>query len=197
LRAKSDTQEKQQSLVDNELRSVNALIAKGLSVTARQLPLQQTLLQLQAGSLDLNLSIVRAQQDLAKADRDMLDLRNRRQSEVLTEMRQVQAKLAEISAKSSTSERLVYDAEVRAPQQLQERLSEQSARPTFSIVRLSDGTPREIQAEENTGVEPGDVIKVRVALQESISASASGDNRTQVPQLTQSGSPHSPRLREQ
>ncbi len=160
LKLKSQALQRQQDLVTKQLNAINTLMAKGLSITSRQLTLDQTISQFESSRLDVNLLILRAQQDLAKADRDMLDIKNRRRNEILTETADVRTKLAANLEKLDTSQALIYNSEVRAPQILMEQSGEFGRKMSFIISRHVDGQLKSFAASEGDSVEPGDTIRI-------------------------------------
>jgi hypothetical protein len=159
LRAKSQSQTHQIGLVRKELDSVNALVSKGLTVTSRQLSLEQSVAQFETTLLDINLSVLRAQQDLNKAERNTVDLKVQRRNDVLVEMRQTQAKILENEEKAQTVQDLIYDSEVRAPQEALSRSMEEM-RTTFTVMRGSGDALTQVVMQETDLVQPGDTIKV-------------------------------------
>ncbi len=160
LKLKSQGLQRQQDLVTKQLNAVNTLMSKGLSITSRQLTLDQAVSQFESNRLDVNLLILRAQQDLTKADRDILDIKNRRRNEILAETADVRAKLAANLEKSDTSQALIYNSEVKAPQMLMEQSGEIDRKMTFIISRHVDGQLKSFVASEGDSIEPGDTIKI-------------------------------------
>ncbi len=160
LKSKSQALQRQQDLVSKQLNAINTLMSKGLTITSRQLSLDQTVSQFESNRLDVNLLILRAQQDLSKADRDILDIKNRRRNEILTETADVRAKLSANQEKSDTSQALIYNSEVKAPQMLMEQSGEIDRKMTFIISRNVDGHLKSFVATEGDSVEPGDTLKI-------------------------------------
>jgi polysaccharide export outer membrane protein len=160
LKAKSVALQRQLDIARKELDSVNSLVSKGLAVTSRQLALDQNASQFDSSRLDINLLILRAQQDIAKADRDILDLRNRRRDEILTETADVRAKLAANVEKADTAQALVYNLDVRAPQAAMARLGDPSQKLRIAIARRVNGDVVTLSAGETDTVEPGDIVRV-------------------------------------
>ena len=160
LRAKDAAQERQLALARRELEIVNGLVGKGLAIAPRQVGAEQAVIQLESARQDLQLTMLRARQDISKADRDALELRNRRQTEVANDLRQVEMRLQDIAGRAETAERLTYDTEVTAPQVLAERMRSDVTQPVYSILRRDGGEPREIAVTETTAVEPGDIVRV-------------------------------------
>jgi polysaccharide export outer membrane protein/exopolysaccharide production protein ExoF len=160
LRAKDATQERQLRLAKRDLEGVNALVAKGLAVAPRQLSLEQAVAQIESSRQDVNLSIIRAEQDINKAERDMLELRNQRRNEVLAELRLSQSKLQEIRERAATARELAYESETTAPSLYEEQVRSEMMQPVFSILRKGAQGYEEKDVSQADPVLPGDIIKV-------------------------------------
>ena len=166
LKAKEVSQDRQLVLAKKELDNVSSLLSKGLAVSARQISTEQDLAQLQAGRLDLDLSILRAQQEISKTDRDALDLNNKRQAEVISELSDTQEKLEELAQKLITTSQLESETATTGAEVESERSRAKVAQSTYVIIRKSGSEQQELASTESTAVQPGDVIKVnRGALQ--------------------------------
>ena len=169
LQTKGAALEQQIDLVRKELDNISSLVSKGLSYTSRQLSLEQNIAQLQSTRVDVDLSIVRTRQDISKTDREIVDLSHQRRNDILTDLRNAEDKLAELSEKAATAENLIHESEVVAPQFVEERTSDRRP-PLLTIIRR--GVDAELHAmvvRETDPVEPGDTIKVerRSATQQS------------------------------
>lgn len=160
LRTKDATQDRQMKLAKRDLDNVNSLVAKGLSIAARQLALEQTLAQIESARQDLNLSIIRAEQEMNRAERQALDLRNQRQNEILAELRLAQTRMRELQEKSQTALQLAYESEVLAPKLAEQRADDELGQPGFTIIRAGAEGSVEITAEQTDVLQPGDILTV-------------------------------------
>ena len=158
LAAKDTTLGHQLDLTRKELATVSDLVNKGMAVVPRQLAAEQSAASYESSRLDVQLATLRAQQDLAKADRDILDLRAKRRDEALTEATSVRAKLAADAEKIETTQALVYDSEVRAPLSISRDGTERQ--PVYLLTHRADATSNTRTVTESDLVEPGDVLKV-------------------------------------
>lgn len=158
LAAKDATLGHQLDLTRKELAQVSDLVAKGMAVVPRQLAAEQSAASFESSRLDVQLATLRAQQDLSKADRDMLDLRAKRRDEALTEATEVRAKLAADLEKMETTQGLVYQSEVRAPLSfVRDGLERQ---PLYLLTHRAGNASETKTVTEGDLVEPGDVLKV-------------------------------------
>jgi polysaccharide biosynthesis/export protein ExoF len=184
LKEKTVALQRQLDLAKQELDNVNGLVQKGLAVAARQLQLDQNVSTFESNRLDVELQMLRAQQDMSKADRDLADVRNKARNDTLTEISEVRSRLAANAEKTTTTQGLIYNSEVQAPQAVAAQIGSSNSRIVYTLVRSVDGKQLSLPASESDNVLPGDVIKVE-------RAGNSTDNVSVVPQgsLSASASP--------
>ena len=189
LAAKDATLGRQLDLTRKELSQISDLVSKGMAVVPRQLAAEQSAASFESSRLDVQLATLRAQQDLAKADRDMLDLRAKRRDEALTEATEVRAKLAADLEKLETARTLIYQAEVSAPLSIARDGTEQS--PVYVLTRQNGGASNARTVTEGDLVQPGDVLKVLIPRRDDpidgrsrvISSAAPGPSSPPGPQV--------------
>ena len=158
LAAKDVSLSHQLSVTRQELDQISGLVSQGLAVLPRKLAIEENASQYESSRLDVQLATLRAQQDIAKAARDMTDLRSKARNDALTEASQVRTRLAEVEQRLETAQTLVLDAESRDPTAATHTLAPLS--PNFTITRMSDGHALSLAAEEGDAVLPGDVVRV-------------------------------------
>lgn len=163
MEAKTESIQRQLGLARQERDDVSRLLDRGLAVTSRKLALEQTTAQFESARIDLDLAMLRAQQDISKTDRDAADLVNRRHNEVLVELGTVRGKLAAMAESRLTLESLIYDSEVMAPQRSR-RVADLQQKPKLSIVRRTAGETQTSIVREADTVQPGDVVQVEVEM---------------------------------
>lgn len=160
LGEKQETNGRQLQAMSRELDQVTALVSKGLTVLPRQLEVAQATTQLQSNQLDAQIAVVRAKEDMTKADRDILDLKTTRRSDALQELADVCTKLAETNARIEKAQNLILHAEVYAPAAMIGNL-DALAKPQLFIARRSDtGRVETLPAREEDLLQPGDVVRV-------------------------------------
>ena len=176
LAAKDATLGRQLDLTRKELAQVSDLVAKGMAVVPRQLAAEQSTASYESSRLDVQLATLRAQQDLSKADRDMLDLKARRRDEALTEATEVRAKLAADFEKIETTRQLVYQSEVRAPMAVARDAAERQ--PIFRLThRTGDASDTRTVTEADL-VAPGDVLRVLLPPRDDLGAAGRATSST-------------------
>jgi protein involved in polysaccharide export with SLBB domain len=158
---KSSVLDRQIRLVRKELESITALLNKGLSYNSRQLTLEQDVARFESLQVDVELSISKTRQDISRAERSILELGSKMRNDVLSEIRQVETRLAENAERSATALKLTYDSEISAPRELVDQRGDEQSAPLLTIVRKADeAQPRSIRSGETDPVQPGDIVKV-------------------------------------
>ncbi|MBE7196727.1 MAG: polysaccharide biosynthesis/export family protein [Parafilimonas terrae] len=161
LDAKDQNTGRQIDLIRQELDRITSLVNKGLSAMPRQVEVSQTMAQLESNRLDAQIAVIRARQDVAKADRDILELKDNRRTKALQEATETRVKLAETEAKLETARNLLYQAETRAPAEVVAN-SEAYSQPEFIIFRKGNGNAStRLVVGDQEPVQPGDVVRVQ------------------------------------
>ncbi|PWK68096.1 polysaccharide biosynthesis/export family protein [Aminobacter sp. AP02] len=158
LGQKSETQKRQVELARKELSGIDTLAQKGLVVNTRLLSTERAIAEMEGKILDLDTAMLRAKQDISKAEQEAIDLKNDNVSELAVERQKVVAELNAVTLKLGTQKGLISEAGGVAP-------ATAGARQPLSyvLVRKSSGKTKEIAAAEDTPVLPGDVLKVERA----------------------------------
>ena len=160
LREKDATIAKQLTAMNGEHELIAGLVAKGLSPAPRALELEQNIAQIEGNQLDVQVAMVRANEEIAKSDREIYDLRTKSRNDMLVEAQDVRVKLAETIEKIQTSRSLVQHAEVRAPGMISDNANAY-VKPIYVIFRRDpDGKSQSANARESDPVRPGDVVRV-------------------------------------
>jgi exopolysaccharide production protein ExoF len=164
LGKKSDTQNGQLVLAKEDRDKVEDLAEKGLALSARKLTAEQRAADLEAALLDIDTASLKAKQDISKANQDEITLRNDRASQLAQEMQDTDTELETLQLKLTTSQTLMQEAVAQSADAAHLGGDGQGVNVAYSIVRDENGKPKEISADENTQVLPGDLIKVTAGL---------------------------------
>ena len=159
LTSKDATAGRQLDITRKELQQITGLVSKGLTVLPRQLEMEQSEAQYQSNRLDIQLATLRAQQDISKADRDILELHNSRRSDALKDLAEVRDKLAETNETIRTTLALVDQAQGHAPPVLSVDAASPRS-PDYFLTRQMGGKAETRAAREDGLVQPGDVLRV-------------------------------------
>ncbi|MDR7223838.1 polysaccharide biosynthesis/export family protein [Aminobacter aminovorans] len=156
LGQKSETQNRQVELAKKELSGIDTLAQKGLVVNTRVLSTERSIAEMEGKILDLETAMLRAKQDISKAEQEAIDLKNDAESELAVERQKTVGELNAVTLKLSMQKGLIAEAGGTAP------AAAGTEQPTsFVLVRKgSDGKSKEVTAAEDTPILPGDVIKV-------------------------------------
>ena len=136
-------------LLKPELEAVQELYKKQLVTAPRKLALERNAAQLQGDRLRLETALARARQEASKTEIAIIELQNKRSTDINAELRQSQSRLNEIGEKMETAQRLLYDTEVTAPRFLSVRSSRlKEIQPIYAVVRVISGRAVELEANE-------------------------------------------------
>lgn len=160
LDAKDAALSKQIELLRQELTMVTGLVSKGLAVAPRQFAVEQGVAAYESTRIDIQVTRLRAQQDLSKAEREGLDLQAKRRNDALTEASEVRTKLAAVIERIETATNLIYQAEVRSPMTVEEKSAD--IQPIYGLTRRVGAEVETRTVAEGDTVEPGDVIRVSI-----------------------------------
>lgn len=152
--------DKQTALFKQEHDGVSSLVSRGLAVTSRQLDLERAMASMEGDRLRLETNLMKIRQDISRTDISVLELRNRRATEVTLELRQTQSKLEEVGQKSETAEKLLHEDQSTSARLMSQRGPGGAPQPNYTIVRHIGGEARNLLATETSLVEPGDTVKV-------------------------------------
>lgn len=160
LSAKDTTTGEQLDIMKTELARISGLVSKGLSAMPRQIETSQTIATLESNRLDVQIAVIRARQDISKADRDILDLKDQRRNAALQEAAETRISLNQATARLEEAKNLLYQSQVRSPATVVAN-SEAYSKPEYYILRRNGGKAETISAEEDDLLQPGDVVRVR------------------------------------
>jgi exopolysaccharide production protein ExoF len=157
LDKKAISQQRQVDLAKKELAGLGNLAEKGLVVSTRILSLERTISDLESRVLDLGTASLRAKQDIVKADQDEVNLRNDRAALIASSLQATDQDIANASTKAGMyrdlmSEAVSFGADIDS--------MEDSVQVSYEIIRGDGKNAEKIAGDENTPLQPGDVIKV-------------------------------------
>ena len=115
LRAEIKSQDRQLSLIKEEITDLSVLLEKGYARKPRMLELRREDAALQ-GTEDQNISrIARAKQAIVEAELGLVEIKAKMMSEVVTELRETQQQIADLRERVTASEDILSRMEIRAP----------------------------------------------------------------------------------
>lgn len=161
LQTKVTTQDAQIATGRRELDNVMGLMAKGLTTNQKQYTLEWQIADLQGRKIDLETQILRAQQDISKAQRDAINFKNEYAGQLTAQGQEADADIDQLRTAVATQRQLIAEASVSTPQAVASMADQAIAAPDFFLVRRVDGAPVETPARELDDLRAGDVLRVR------------------------------------
>lgn len=159
LRGQIEAEKQQQATVQQQLKEINSLSAKGLALSATQLSLERTLAQVVNERMGTETSIVRAQENITLAEQRVREQALERDRRNERDLQNAKADLVEVRSRLETANDLLTEAQINAPAEARERLME-LPRARTTVLRKNGDSTREFEADDATLVEPDDIIKV-------------------------------------
>ncbi|MBW9117558.1 polysaccharide biosynthesis/export family protein [Rhizobium cauense] len=164
LAKKSETQTRQLQLATEDRDKIEDLAERGLALSARKMTAEQRAADTEATLLDIDTNSLKAKQDISKANQDEITLRNDWDAQLAQELQNTEAQLDELNLKLETSNSLMAEALTQSTDAARFDTSTGAASIAYSIIRDVDGKAKEIPVQENTALQPGDLIKVTAGL---------------------------------
>ncbi|MFS8053393.1 polysaccharide biosynthesis/export family protein [Rhizobium sp. BR 317] len=164
LGKKTDTLSRQLDLAKADRDKVESLAERGLELASRRISAEQRASDVETNLLDTDTASLNAKQSISKADQDETTLRNDWQNSLAQDMQDTDTQLETLQLKLSTSQALMQEAIAQSADASNVDAHGQDVNIVYTIVRDDNGQTKEIQADENTKVLPGDLIKVSTGL---------------------------------
>jgi polysaccharide biosynthesis/export protein ExoF len=145
--------------VETELNEVKALVGRGLTTNIRRMSLERFLSQIEMAEQGYQTLILRARQNISQTEQKIFDLKSDRDKRLTADLQRTQHEIEEVAMRVDTSQGLMQEVQFVGPR-LTSGVSEAIEGRSLTIGRVQDGKSITIEAEENTELWPGDVIKV-------------------------------------
>jgi exopolysaccharide production protein ExoF len=171
LRGQVEALTQEQGTIQQQLKEMRSLSARGLALTPTLFTLERTLAQIMNEQKSTETAIVRAEENITLAEQRVRERALERNRMNTRDLQQAKDEIAEVRARIRTADDLLKEAQFGAPAEARERLVVNGERPSFTLVRKDGEIMREIAADENTSIEPNDVIKVPTMRPQPLSAS--------------------------
>jgi len=175
LQDKIETQQHQIALLQKELGTVSSLVDKGLSLSSRRLTLDQSVSDAESKLLDLEFQVVSSRQSLEENKRDAADVLNSRNSQIQSDLNDVNQDIAKSNLDTRISQALIDEADRQQDKQLLDDRHQADRTIRLQIVRTgSDGKQQTVDATADMPVQPRDLIEVDTAQPDATDLSATG-----------------------
>lgn len=158
LDVKSKESGKEIAQTEEEVAGLTKLVQQGIATVARWSELRRVLVQIRSAHSEDDIEALRARQNLSDATRKEFGIRDERQTEIATQLRDSQGDLNKLSLREQTIGQLLIDDTNGSLGAAREGRSELR----FAVVRPSQSGSAEVPASESTSLLPGDVVKVEL-----------------------------------
>jgi len=146
--------------VGNELKDVKALARQGLATSSRLMGLERMQAQIEMNEQGYHTLILRARQNISQVDQKVFDLKSERNASLTAELQKTRIDLDEVGGKFETNQSLLMEAQLMVPTMVGNSDGVVETR-SLTVVRVQDGKALSIEADENTELLPGDVLRVQ------------------------------------
>jgi hypothetical protein len=158
LRAKDVAQTDLLNSVKKERDEVATLVGRGLALSARLLTLERNYAEIQSLRIDIQTAILRAQQEIARYDQHLIEVKDTRRSTILNDLNGANARIAELEYKRGTNRSLARVAKsalmFSTPTEVEPGVSE------FTVMRRDGDSTRTLRVSGTDTLEPGDTLRV-------------------------------------
>lgn len=193
LQSKITAQERQTTVVQNELKTVSSLLDRGLVQSSRRLALEREETEGESRVLDFQFQLLRARQSLEENNREGEEIVNTKNSEIQTELNEIVRQISAANLKARTAELLLGETDSRIQELLLDQDVANERKIIFYVTRTEvDGGVTRITATADTPVEPRDLIEVSIETPQhwpvptSSASAVTGDTTALGPSLAQS-----------
>jgi exopolysaccharide production protein ExoF len=145
--------------VETELNDVKGLAGRGLSTNVRRMTLERLLSQIEMTEQGYQTLILHARQNISQTEQKIFDLKTDRDKKLSADLQRTRLDLEEVAVKLETSQSLMHEVQFMRPN-LASSLADVVEGRSVTIGRMQDGKSVTIEAEENTELYPGDVLKL-------------------------------------
>lgn len=157
LQGQAEAEGRQAALIAKELQGVKSLVEKGLSVAPRQLALERLAAQADADKLRVNSSVLKARQEISRAELDILAIRNRRRAAAADELREAEQRLEVARARRAGQRRLMAES-LSAGARFATAVTQRQAR--YVLRRQESGLLTTLDAAPDDAMRSGDTLEV-------------------------------------
>jgi protein involved in polysaccharide export with SLBB domain len=168
-------------MLNGQLAGERELVKKGWSSTSRVIPMEQGVMKLQRDRLDLDVSLARAKEELAK--QSGVEPQNQDRQELLHDSEDTNVQLTQHSTKIGIADQSTTP-EARARNPVLSRSTDEDS-IVYTIVRHETAGEHELVGSDGTLIQPGDTIKVKRQVPTPIIS----DRTTMPSKSTQDGAP--------
>lgn len=163
LRQKMVSIESQLETVGKERKGMEELARKGLVNNTRLFQAERNSVDIEGKALDLTTAILRAQQEIGKANQSRISFLSGRDAELALERQKLDSQIGEIERKIDMQQGLLAEA-ASFSSTTDAALGDEGLVLTYKITRDMEGGLKELTVDKNAPVQPGDVVVVELSV---------------------------------
>lgn len=163
LRKKMISIEVQMVAITKEREGIEELAKKGLVNNSRLLQAERNRVDIEGRVLDLTTAILRAQQEIGKANQSRISFLSGREAELALDRQKLDSQIGEIERKIDMQQGLLAEAASFTSAGGRE-LGDEGLVLTYKITREMAGELKELTVDKNAPVQPGDVVVVELSI---------------------------------
>lgn len=163
LRKKMISIEVQMVTITKEREGIEELAKKGLVNNSRLLQAERNRVDIEGRVLDLTTAILRAQQEIGKANQSRISFLSGREAELALGRQKLDSQIGEIERKIDMQQGLLAEAASFTSAGGRE-LGDEGLVLTYKITREMAGELKELTVDKNAPVQPGDVVVVELSI---------------------------------
>jgi exopolysaccharide production protein ExoF len=160
LRGQVQALSQEKESIGTQLNQLRSMAAKGLALSPTMFALERSFAQVSNEQMSAETAIVRANENITSSEQHMNQLQQERDRLNSKDLQLTREAIAEARVRIETETQLLHEAQISAPAEARERLSQEGERPNFTILRRDGDTIKQLAADEMTFVAPDDIIKV-------------------------------------
>jgi protein involved in polysaccharide export with SLBB domain len=160
LRGQVGALSQEKESIGTQLNQLRAMAARGLALSPTMFALERSFAQVSNEQMSAETAIVRANENITLAEQHMNQLQQDRDRLNSKDLQSTREAIAGARATIEKQTQLLHEAQISAPAEARERMSQEGERPNFTILRREGDTIKQVAAGETTFVAPDDVIKV-------------------------------------
>lgn len=186
LADKEATLGRQRELINKDLQNVRDLMMKGLAISSRELAAEQSAAASDNNKLDLQVAKLRATQEIARIEREIITMQSKRKNESLRDIADVREKISTNKSKISTI--LTILKTINESDDYANSDERGGTAVKFIIYRSNQQKSDKIDADEFDDLMPGDTLRVQIqrkSLFGSSLASQSGEQSDNLSALAE------------
>jgi exopolysaccharide production protein ExoF len=160
LRGQVQALRQEQDSIGTQLNKMRSMAASGLALAPTLFALERSSAQIASQQMATETAIVRAEESITLAEQHVSLAQQERRRIATKDLEKTRDEIADARAKIVTATQLLHEAQISAPAEARERLSQNDERSSFIILRRDGQAMREVVADETTSVAPDDIVKI-------------------------------------